>query len=194
MSLRAPRPVAVLAALALSAAALPGGVGRPDQAPAQGVRGGADSVKVRVAGVARRTGAEETGPRVEVRVELAHARGFHSWPDEPVVPPELAGLNAIATSIEPVSLPDGATVEEIGWPDPVRVTVRYGESPLEILSFVDTTTAVVRLRLASEPEADAVARFRVQLQSCDEQYCYPPRRVEVTAPIPRESTNGERVP
>jgi len=165
---------ATVAVLALSSAA-----------PAQGVRGGADSVKVRVAGTERlaRPG-DGNGALIEIRVELDHARGFHSWPDEPVVPAELAGLNPIATSIEAVSLPAGAAVEAIDWPDPIPVTVRYSGPPLELLSFVETTVARVRVRLPPDGvAAGAAAGLRVTLQSCDEEYCYPPRRVALEAPL-----------
>lgn len=157
----------------------------PALAPAQGVRGGADSVKVRVAGIERIEAARDgIGALIEVLVALDHARSFHSWPDEPVVPPELEGLNPIATAIEAISLPEGATVEEIAWPDPVRVTVRYAAEPLELLSFVDTTVARVRVRLPPSGVPDgASAGFRVTLQSCDEEYCYPPRRVPLEAPL-----------
>jgi hypothetical protein len=160
-------------------------VAPPTTAAAQGVRGGADSVKVRVAGVERVEAARGgSGGLVEIRVTLEHARGFHSWPDEPVVPPELAGLNPIATAIDVVSLPEGAALEGIDWPDPVPVTVRYATEPLELLSFVDTTLARVRIRLpaAGTPD-DAAAGLQVRLQSCDETYCYPPRRVPLVAPL-----------
>lgn len=154
-------------------------------APAQGVRGGADSVKVRVTGIERLERARDgVGALVEIRVALDHARGFHSWPDDPVVPPELAGLNPIATSVEPVSLPPGAAVEEVAWPEPVAVTVRYSGPPLELLSFVDTTVARVRVRLPPDGvPPGAVAGLRVTLQSCDEEYCYPPRRIALEAPL-----------
>jgi hypothetical protein len=174
---------AALAATIVALAASPA-------APAQGVRGGADSVRVRVAGVktveAARDGA---GALLEIRVALDHARGFHSWPDEPVVPPELAGLNPIATSIEPVGLPAGVVVESIEWPDPVVVTVRYSGPPLELLSFMDTTVARVLVRLppggisAGGVPPDATATLRVTLQSCDEEYCYPPRRLSLETPL-----------
>lgn len=172
-------PGATVAALAAGVAAL----AVPTEGRAQGVRGGADSVKVRVVGM-EALGPVGDGALVEIRVALEHARGFHSWPDVPVVPPELAGLNPIATSIEAVSLPAGVAVETVDWPDPVPVTVRYSGPPLELLSFVDTTVARVRLRIpAGGVPAGGAAGLRVTLQSCDEEYCYPPRRVSLEAPL-----------
>ncbi|MDT8435764.1 MAG: protein-disulfide reductase DsbD family protein [Gemmatimonadota bacterium] len=174
-----------VAAGTLALAALALGTARP--VAAQGVRGGADSVQVRVAGVERletvRDGVSG-GALVEVRVALEHARTFHSWPDEPVVPAALEGLLPIATAVEVVSLPEGAALESIAWPDPVPVVVRYAGEPLELLSFTDTTVARLRLRLPADGVAsDAAARLVVTLQSCDEEYCYPPRRVALEAPL-----------
>jgi hypothetical protein len=161
---------------------------------AQGVRGGADSVRVRVAGVERLAAQETEGDAllIEIRVAIDHAAGFHSWPDEPVVPPELKGLNPIATSIEVVSVPDGVEIESIEWPDPVTVTVRYTSEPLDLLSFTDTIVARLRARLLPNRDGganratvspDERIELRVQFQSCDEEYCYPPRRETLLVPL-----------
>lgn len=181
------RPL-TLAAVALLTAAL----AAPTGLAAQGVRGGADSVRVRIAGVERLTAQDIGGDAavVEIRVAIEHAAGFHSWPDEPVVPPELKGLNPIATSIELTSAPDGVEIESIDWPDPVTVTVRYTSEPLHLLSFTDTVVARIRARLpasqdgdATAPSPDAPIELRVQFQSCDEEYCYPPRRESLSIPL-----------
>jgi hypothetical protein len=161
---------------------------------AQGVRGGADSVRVRVAGVERVASQDAEGgaPLLEIQVAIDHAAGFHSWPDEPIVPPELKGLNPIATSIEVVSAPEGVEIERVEWPDPVTVTVRYTSEPLDLLSFTDTTVARLRVRLPADRDGDANQaavspddriELRVQLQSCDEEYCYPPRRETLLVPL-----------
>ncbi|MCL7983694.1 MAG: protein-disulfide reductase DsbD N-terminal domain-containing protein [marine benthic group bacterium] len=182
----------VLSCLALLCA----GASAPD-ACAQGVRGGADSVRVQLAGVERLSsaGSADAGSRedlFEVSVAIVHARNFHSWPDEPVVPPELEVLNPIATSIRVASAPAGVEVEVIEWPEPVVVTVRYTSEPLELLSFVDTTVARLRISLpedlvdisgaAAQAEVKPL-ELQVQFQSCDEEYCYPPRRETLSVPL-----------
>ena len=177
-----------LTSVALLAVAL----ATPTGLVAQGVRGGADSVRVRVAGV-ERLAAQDIGgdaPVVEIRVAIDHAAGFHSWPDEPVVPPELKGLNPIATSIEVVAAAEGVEIESIEWPDPVTVTVRYTSEPLDLLSFTGTVVARVRARLPMSQDGDATApspdtriELLVQFQSCDEEYCYPPRRETLSIPL-----------
>mgnify|MGYP001811938837 FL=1 len=179
-----------VAAVSLLVAAL----GAPTGLSAQGVRGGADSVRVRIAGV-ERLAAQDIGgdaPVVEIQVAIEHAADFHSWPDEPVVPPELKGLNPIATSIELTSAPDGVQIESIEWPDPVTVTVRYTSEPHNLLSFTDTVVARIRVRLPGSQDggpdsirwsSDERLEMRVQFQSCDEEYCYPPRRETVSVPL-----------
>lgn len=179
-----------VAAVSLLVAAL----GAPTGLSAQGVRGGADSVRVRIAGV-ERLAAQDVGgdaPVVEIQVAIEHAADFHSWPDEPVIPPELKGLNPIATSIELTSAPDGVQIESIEWPDPVTVTVRYTSEPLDLLSFTDTVVARIRVRLPASQDggpdstglsSDERLEMRVQFQSCDEEYCYPPRRETVSVPL-----------
>ena len=179
-----------VAAVSLLVAAL----GAPTGLSAQGVRGGADSVRVRIAGVERLAAQDIGGDAqvVEIQVAIEHAAGFHSWPDEPVVPPELKGLNPIATSIELTSAPDGVEIESIEWPDPVTVTVRYTSEPLNLLSFTDTVVARIRVRLPASQDggpdsigwsSDERLEMRVQFQSCDEEYCYPPRRETVSVPL-----------
>ena len=179
-----------VAAVSLLVAAL----GAPTGLSAQGVRGGADSVRVRIAGVERLAAQDIGGDAqvVEIQVAIEHAAGFHSWPDQPVVPPELKGLNPIATSIELTSAPDGVEIESIEWPDPVTVTVRYTSEPLNLLSFTDTVVARIRVRLPGSQDggpdsirwsSDERLEMRVQFQSCDEEYCYPPRRETVSVPL-----------
>jgi hypothetical protein len=170
------------------------GLVTPSGLAAQGVRGGADSVRVRVDGVERMDSpnAYSNVTMIEVRVAIDHAAGFHSWPDEPVVPPELKGLNPIATSIDLISAPDGVVVESIDWPDPVTVTVRYTSEPLDLLSFADTTIARLRVGLPADLDLERGQdvsspgeriELRVQFQSCDEEYCYPPRREKLLVPL-----------
>jgi hypothetical protein len=161
--------------------------GAPESAVAQ-VPGGADSVKIwAVAEVA----VAHPGGELSIAVTLEHAAGFHSWPHEPVVPPAFAAVNPIATTIDVTSLPEGVVVEDIEWPEPAPVIVRYTRRPVELLSYVDTTVAHVRLRLSFDaPLGDSIVEIRVRRQSCDERFCYPPRTVTLTVPFRIEAPGG----
>lgn len=142
------------------------------------VPGGADSVQVHASvyepGVA-------PGEALSIAVSLRHAKGFHTWPNDPVVPPQFEGLIPIATDIQAVSLPDGARVEAMEWPDPVPITVRYARETVDLLSYTETVVAHVRVRLSPEqPPGPASAILSVRYQACDEFVCYPPKSVKVT--------------
>ncbi len=164
-------------------------IGVPSPAHGVQVPGGADSVKVRALATPANPQAAD---QVSVAVALEHAAGFHSWPHEPVVPPELRGVMPIATTIEVVSLPEGGVVEDIRWPAPVPVIVRYTRGPVLLLAYTDTTVAQVRLRLESDQPAEgANVGLRVRFQACDQRVCYPPRTVDVLVPLWHAPTRRE---
>lgn len=175
--------LAGVALLGFSALAL----GAPETAAAQ-VPGGADSVKVRAVA---EPAVAHPGDELSIAVVLEHAAGFHSWPHEPVVPPEFAAVNPIATTIEVISLPEGVVVEGVEWPEPVPVIARYTRRPVELLSYVDTAVAHVRLRVSSDaPPSEAKLEIRVRRQSCDARFCYPPRTVTLSIPFRVEAPGG----
>jgi DsbC/DsbD-like thiol-disulfide interchange protein len=159
----------------------------PATAAAQ-VPGGADSVRV---SAAAEPVVAHPGGEVSIAVALEHAAGFHSWPREPVVPPEFAAVNPIATTIEVISLPEGVVVESIEWPEAVPVIVRYTRRPVELLSYIDTAVAHVRLQLSDDATlGPANLEIRVRHQSCDERFCYPPRTVTLSVPFRIEAPGG----
>jgi DsbC/DsbD-like thiol-disulfide interchange protein len=156
-------------------------IGVPGTALGTQLPGGADSVKVRALATPANP---QAGDQVSVAVALEHAAGFHSWPHEPVVPPELRGVMPIATTIEVLSLPEGAVVEEIQWPAPVPVIVRYTRGPVLLLAYTDTAVAQLRLRLESDQPAEGTSvALRVRYQACDERVCYPPKTVGLVVPL-----------
>jgi thiol:disulfide interchange protein DsbD len=142
-----------------------------------GVPGGADSVSV---SATAQPAVVTPGATVTIAVTLSHARGFHTWPNEPIVPPEFEGVNAIATAIEVLALPEGAVEKGIEWPEPVPVTVRYTRKAVELLSYVGDATARLRVELAQDqPAGQAEVALEVRYQACDERVCYPPRTAEL---------------
>ncbi len=166
--------------------------------PAVAQRGGRDAVSV----LARAEQSEvRPGDLISIAVALEHAQGYHTWPHHPVVPPELGGLRPIATSITISALPEGLTLEEIAWPDPVPVTVRYTGAPLSLLSYAGTVVARVRLRIAPDhPPGPTGLELRVRYQACDDLLCYRPQTVTravrfrvMTPRPPREHAGGHRL-
>lgn len=132
-------------------------------------------------------GQVERGDVVAFAITLDHAPGFHTWPNEPVLPPEFRGLSPIATTVEiPTPLPAAvASIEEVIWPKPSPVPV---SSPtggtVDILSFHERAVVIVVARI----RADApLGRFEfsavVGYQACDERGCEAPEAVTVTAKV-----------
>jgi len=149
-----------------------------------GVRGGADSVKVRVVSVdATEVTGDAATVAITIRVAFDHASGFHTWPHEPLIPDEFRGVMPIATNIEVSSLPEGARLDKIVWPQPVPVTVRYTSAPVELLSYTGTSIATVHVLLDRRVEESDHALFDVTYQACDEEICYPPRTVKLAVTL-----------
>ncbi len=148
---------------------------------AQGVPGGEDSVSVRA--VVGRS-VVRPGDLVPVAVVLEHARGFHTWPHEPVLPPAYRDVVPVATDVEVASRPEGVEVGAIQWPEPVPVTVRYTGRPVELLSYVDTTAVYLPLELdRGLSPGEYELTLRVAWQACDERVCYFPQERELAVPL-----------
>lgn len=145
------------------------------------VPGGADSVKVRAHAD---PAAIHPGEALSILVVLDHVAGFHTWPHDPVVPAEFEGLMPIATSVEAFALPKGVDVEEILWPEPVTVAVRYIGDPVELPAYAGEAVVRLVVRTAADtPEGKRRIELRVRYQACDERVCYPPKTVELSVPF-----------
>ena len=56
------------------------------------------------------------GDQIVIAVVYQHRPDYHTWPNEPVVPPELGAFTPIPTTLEIVAAPSGAEVQPIQWP------------------------------------------------------------------------------
>ncbi len=152
----------------------------PPQAYAQ-LQQARDAVSVRA--VAAKS-TLRPGDQLVIAVVYQHRSGFHSWPNEPVVPPELGAFTPIPTTLELVSVPDGSEVHPFQWPTPVSVEVNYTGTPIELLSFVDETIAYVPVDLSpTQPLGEFAVQLRAGYQACDDRLCYPPQTVELNVPL-----------
>lgn len=166
--LPSPHTLLALCLSALLAAAAPAAA-QPDF----GFGGGDDEIVVRA--VAQRDAAHPGG-EIVVAVVIDHADGFHTWPNEPVLPQELADFPTTPTLIDvSVDPPGGAAVGPIQWPEPKPTVVNYTGEPLEILFYEGEAVAFVPLRVSRGFEGDEVAvTLKVSYQACDDMICLPP--------------------
>ncbi len=152
----------------------------PAALPAQG---GAPPRAVTVRAVAARDHVRP-GDQTVIAVELRHAPGFHTWPHEPVIPKEFAGVMPIATTIDITSSPAGTEPLAIQWPAPESVTVYYGAAPVALPSYVGNAVAYVPFRLADSLAPGRIEiGLRVRYQACDPRICYFPVTAALTVPL-----------
>ena len=139
--------------------------------------------QVDVRAVAQKSVAHPGDP-VVIAVVMSHADGFHTWPHEPVIPEALGDFPAIATDIEVLSVPDGAEVRQIQWPEPEAVTVNYTLEPLELISYTGEAISYVPLIIPSDiAPGDIEIALKLSYQACDETSCYWPEDIELAVPI-----------
>lgn len=136
----------------------------------------------------------ERGDVVAFAITLDHAPGFHTWPNEPVVPPEFRGLSPIATTLEiPTPLPAQiASIEDIIWPKPSPVPVNSPTGgKVDVLSFHERAVIIVVARV--RPDAP-LGRFefaaRVGYQACDERGCEAPEEITVSTKVDVVASNA----
>lgn len=142
------------------------------------------------------------GEEFPVAVIIEHAINYHTWPNQPVVPPGFEGLNPIATEIVVGDLPQGLTqVGAIQWPKIVEVEMKnpYGRT-VQLQSYAGTAIAFVTLKVADDaPLGVTVIPFAITYQTCDDSTCLAPEfdvpvttAVEIVeaAPISRSSNEA----
>ena len=124
------------------------------------------------------------GDQVVIAVVYQHQPDYHSWPNEPVVPPELGSFTPIPTTLDIVSVPEGTGILPIQWPTPVPVEVNYTGTPIELLSFVETAIAYASFDLSpDQPLGDVSVELSAGYQACDDRLCYPPQTVDLSVSL-----------
>ncbi len=120
--------------------------------------------------------AATPGDQVVVAVVLDHAEHWHTWPNEPELPPELEDVIPIPTAISLAEQP--APISHVGpvqWPEPGEVRVDFGSAPVTIKSFIGRTVAYLPLIIAADAPAGAVElNVQVRYQACDDSICLRP--------------------
>lgn len=117
------------------------------------------------------------GEQLPIAVVLQHAPRFHTWPNEPIVPPEFGpDFVPIPTTIEIFAVSEFIEVGAAQWPSPEVVTVRFTGAPVELLSYVDTAAVYLPLTIADDVESGELGlELAVRYQTCDERRCYFPK-------------------
>ncbi len=142
--------------------------------PSFGGFGGAESDTPVIISTALSDQAVVPGATFVIAVVLEHEDGFHTWPNEPIIPEELGDFPATATTITP-SLPEGLTAGPIQWPDTHMVSVRFLGPPIDLVTYDGKAVAYIPVRVAQDaPLGELTFSVDIFYQACDENLCYPP--------------------
>lgn len=144
----------------------------------------ADRPEVVLDAVASTTKASPSD-QVTIAVVIDHAPHWHTWPNKPVLPPELAEVTPIPTTISLNDPP--AALSHIGpvqWPEPGEVRVAYGTAPVMLRSLVGKAVAYLPVIIAPDAApGELTLTISVRYQACDDTTCLMPRTETLTVPI-----------
>lgn len=124
------------------------------------------------------------GEQFPVAVVIEHAEGFHTWPQQDVLPAEVAEF-AIRTRIDAnVSGALKATLAAVQYPEPhpAAVASPTGEGSIQVPSYSGTAVAFVPITIGAISGSGTLT-IKVKLQACNEKFCLPPQTLEVVADI-----------
>ncbi len=177
----------MFASLLVAAFALLGGfvlTGEPAQAAKVARVTQPDVVRVMVEGAVQRPVAA-AGDQFALAVKFEFMKKIHIWPNVPVVPAEMKGLEPIPTLInvrEGAKLPDGVKVypRSAQWPRPQEVEVGFTGAPVKLLSYAEPTTVFIPVVIESSAKPGEVTiPLTVSYQACNDMVCFPEEVVEL---------------
>jgi thiol:disulfide interchange protein len=112
--------------------------------------------------------------QVVLAVTLDIAPGWHTWPNQPVLPGSLAGFPAVPTEITLKDLPEGIKIGPIQWPETKPEVVSFAGG-VEIQFYKGEAIAYVPLLIEDGAALGArTITVEVSYQACDDQVCLMP--------------------
>jgi thiol:disulfide interchange protein DsbD len=127
------------------------------------------------------------GGTVLVAVSYEHQEGWHIQPNAPVVPPELGDFEPFATTIKAVKPPAEISLGAIQWPEPVYLTVKFGDKPAKYGVYEHTAVALVPVILSSSASGTITIKLKTSFQACDDKTCVAPEDAMGTITITVDS-------
>jgi hypothetical protein len=112
-------------------------------------------------------------------VELVISPGFHINANPATFP------YLIATEIQPGQV-DGITVgDKLAYPPPKMETFSFAEKPLAV--YEGHVTIPIPLTAAPDAKGQRTIPFKIRVQACDTEQCYPPATIDAALPIDIDS-------
>src|SRR5215831_19173048 len=107
-------------------------------------------------------------------VELAVSPGYHINANPATFP------YLIATDVQPGKV-DGITVGQLTYPPPKMEKLSFAEQPLAV--YEGNVTIPIPLTAAPGAKGQQTIPFKIRVQACDTQQCYPPATLDAALPI-----------
>jgi hypothetical protein len=108
-------------------------------------------------------------------VELVISPGFHVNANPATFP------YLIATEIQPDKV-DGITVsDKLAYPPPKMETFPFADQPLAV--YEGSVTIPIPLTASAGATGQRTIRFKIRVQACDAEKCYPPATLDAALPI-----------
>jgi thiol:disulfide interchange protein len=129
------------------------------------------------------------GDQLAVAITMQFAPGFHVWPNKPVLPKALQGLEPYPTTLVPPpgGLPAGVTAAFVHaqWPEPHLVDAgALSPTPVKILSYSDRAVIYLPVLIAADaPPGKVTLNFGVDLQACNERICLATETIPVSVEL-----------
>ena len=108
-------------------------------------------------------------------VELVVAPGYHINANPPTFP------YLIATEVQPGKV-DGVTVaDKLTYPQPKMESFSFADRPLAV--YEGSVTISIPLTVAAGAKGQRTIPFKIRVQACDTDKCYPPATLDAALPI-----------
>jgi len=107
-------------------------------------------------------------------IELAVSPGYHINANPATFP------YLIATDVQPGKV-DGITVGQLTYPPPKMEKLSFAEQPLAV--YEGNVTIPIPLTAAPGAKGQQTIPFKIRVQACDTQQCYPPATLDAALPI-----------
>jgi thiol:disulfide interchange protein len=125
------------------------------------------------------------GDTLAIAIVLDHQKGWHSHPNQPVVPKSWQGLfDPIATEVS-LKPPEGVTLRDVQFPPTHTIAVDLVGSgkPEPYPVYEGKAVAFVPIEIAKDASGELVIPITVEYQACNDKVCMPSETVELSVTL-----------
>jgi len=111
----------------------------------------------------------------QANIELVISPGFHINANPATFP------YLIATEVQPGKVEGIKVADKLAYPQPKMETFAFAEQPLAV--YEGSVTVPIPLTAEAGAQGQRTIPFKIRVQACDSQQCYPPATLDASLPI-----------